>query len=295
MDVLHPCMSPGKATDCACPAGKAGPRNASQVKQDAARAAKRQKSLLHAPIIDLSDNKSDEEEAIIDLIDSRSPAVVLHRRNRFASAAGSSCHGSQPHPSSQPIIANNCRSDVSSSGNPCHNQTCSLTAQHGGSLSITRTHSSNRKRSAPSSDTVRKTRPSGSLGQPSNLLSGASSHVSPASTSKPFVVCNQHHSRAGDSDSHEVGKLIPGQHISRPAATKPLQAPQRSAPSELAGGHIDLVKVTEEYSGALQAADKRVQHATTDPALAKALAEKAELEQQLKVELSCNCLCSGTS
>ena len=109
------------------------------------------------------------------------------------------------------------------------------------------------------------------------------------------MICKQQQSRAGaSSDSHQLGKLRPGQDNSRSTATKPLQAPQRPAPLELAVDHINLVKVTEEYSGALQAADKRVQHASTDPALAKALAEKAELQQQLKVELSCNCLCSGT-
>ena len=53
---------------------------------------------------------------------------------------------------------------------------------------------------------------------------------------------------------------------------------------EPADGFIDLVKVTEDYSPALQAATARVEHASTDPALAQALAEKAELEQQLKVK-----------
>lgn len=251
------------------PAGKSSSRNALLAKQDAAKAAKHQKALLHTPIIDLSNDKSDDEKAPIDLINLRSPAVTLHGCNRFASAAGTSYHGSQPHPSSQPIISHNSRSDASSSGDPGYNQTCGLTAQRGGNLSIARTHSGSRKRSAPS-------------------------HVSPAKMSDPFLICKPHQSTAAaSSDSHQVGKRSPGQHISRPAATKPLQVLQRSAQSELAGGHIDLVKVTEDYSGALQAADKCVQHASTDPALAKALAEKAELEQQLKVKSfsSCNCLC----
>ena len=220
------------------------------------------------------------------MINSRPPAVLLHGRNSFASAAGTSRHGSQSHPSSQPIMPNNSRRDTSSSGSPGHNQTCNLTAQPGGSFSIASMPSGSHKRTAHSSNTVRGTCPSGGLGQPSNLLSGASCHVSPAKMSPSSVKCKPHQNTVEVStDSHQVGKLSPGQHISRPSATKPLQAPQRSAPSEPVGGHIDLVKVSEDYSGALQAADKRVQHASTDPALAKALAEKAELEQQLKVNL----------
>lgn len=91
--------------------------------------------------------------------------------------------------------------------------------------------------------------------------------------------CNPFQSRAGPSSGSQQGGSL-GQPISRPAATR---AHQGSAPSQPAGGRIDLVKVTEDYSGALQAADKRVQHASTDPALAKALAEKAMLEKQLTV------------
>ena len=236
--------------------------------------------------------------AIIDLVNPHSPAVVLHRRNKFASAAGTSHHGSHPHSSSQPIIPNNSRDHASSSGKPGHNQICNLTAQPGGSLSIASARSNSRKRTAPSSDTARGTCSSGSLDQPSNLLSGALFNVSPVGMTHPSVMCEPRQNTTGASaDSHQVDKLGPVQHISRPSATKPLQAPQKFVPPELAGGHINLVKVTEDYSGALQAADKRVQHASTDPALAKALAEKAELEQQLKVKTFsfCNCLCSGIS
>ena len=51
-------------------------------------------------------------------------------------------------------------------------------------------------------------------------------------------------------------------------------------------GFIDLVGVTEAYSGALTAARHRVDDASSDSALARALAEKADLERQLKVQFS---------
>lgn len=234
--------------------------------------------LEHAPVIDLRDD-DDDEQAIIDLISSRSPPVVLHGHNRFASAAGTSGPGSQSQPPSQPTTQNNSTRGVSSSNPAGQTQTCSLTAQHNGSLGTARTCSSGRQKTAPSSDTLRGKYPSGSLGHLSNLHTGPSPHVSPSSFPNPFVFRNPSPSRAGPSSgSQQVGS--PGHPASRPGTTRPHQG---SAPSEPAGGRIDLVKVTEDYSGVLQAADKRVQHASTDPALAKALAEKAMLEQQLKV------------
>ncbi len=61
------------------------------------------------------------------------------------------------------------------------------------------------------------------------------------------------------------------------------QLPKASASSNLPGGYIDLVGVSNAYSGALKAATHRVEDASSDTALAKALAEKAGLEKQLKV------------
>lgn len=48
-------------------------------------------------------------------------------------------------------------------------------------------------------------------------------------------------------------------------------------------GFIDLVDVAETYSGPLQTARQRAHHASSDAALAVALAEKADLERQLQV------------
>ncbi len=59
--------------------------------------------------------------------------------------------------------------------------------------------------------------------------------------------------------------------------------PKASASSNPLGGYIDLVGVSSAYSGALKAAAHRVEDASSDTALAKALAEKADLEKQLKV------------
>ncbi len=61
------------------------------------------------------------------------------------------------------------------------------------------------------------------------------------------------------------------------------QLPKASASSYSPGGYIDLVGVSSAYSGALKAATHRVEDASSDTALAKALAEKADLEKQLKV------------
>ena len=66
-------------------------------------------------------------------------------------------------------------------------------------------------------------------------------------------------------------------------------------------GYIDLVNVTETYSGAIETAAQRLDRASSDAALAIALAEKAELERQLKVRkkrwqtmyvciLGCHCI-----
>lgn len=230
--------------------------------------------LANVPVIDLSEDN--DEQAVIDLISSRSPPAVLHGPNRLA--AGTSGHGSQLYPPTQPATQNNSRRDASSS-DPAGGQTqaCSLTAQRG---AIARTRNIGRQKTAPSAFPLRGQDTSGSLVfHPSSLHTGPSPHVSPSRVTNPFVLSNPFQSRAGPSSGpHQVGSL--GQSTSRPGITRPHQG---SAPSEPAGGRIDLVKVTEDYSGALQAADKRVQHASTDPALAKALAEKAMLEQQLKV------------
>jgi len=48
-----------------------------------------------------------------------------------------------------------------------------------------------------------------------------------------------------------------------------------------------LIGVSGAYSGALKAAAHRVEDASSDTALAKALAEKADLEKQLKVRHFC--------
>lgn len=61
------------------------------------------------------------------------------------------------------------------------------------------------------------------------------------------------------------------------------QIPKADASSTLSGGYIDLVGVSAAYSGALKAATHHVEDASSDTALAKALAEKADLERQLKV------------
>ena len=266
------CLSPSTTALSACPVGKAGARLALLASQDAARAAKRRKMLANVPVIDLREDN--DEQAVIDLISSRSPTVVLHGPNELA--AGTSGHGSQSPPPTQPTTHNNSRRDASSSDPAGQTQACSLTAQRG---ALARTRSIGRQKTAPSSDTLRGQNPSGSLVHPTNLHTGPSPNVSPSSLTNPFILSNPFQSRAGPSSGpHQVDSL--GQPPSRPGTNKPHQG---SALSEPAGGRIDLVKVTEDYSGALQAADKRVQHASTDPALAKALAEKAMLEQQLKV------------
>ena len=65
-----------------------------------------------------------------------------------------------------------------------------------------------------------------------------------------------------------------------------LQIPTASASSNAPGGYIDLVGVSGAYSGALKSATHRIEDASSDTALAKALAEKADLEKQLKVRHS---------
>ncbi|DBA66402.1 TPA: hypothetical protein ACH3X2_002382 [Trebouxia sp. C0005] len=64
------------------------------------------------------------------------------------------------------------------------------------------------------------------------------------------------------------------------------QIPKADASSTLSGGYIDLVGVSAAYSGALKAATHHVEDASSDTALAKALAEKADLERQLKEALA---------
>ncbi|DBA92731.1 TPA: hypothetical protein ACH3X1_002937 [Trebouxia sp. C0004] len=64
------------------------------------------------------------------------------------------------------------------------------------------------------------------------------------------------------------------------------QLPKASASSNSPGGYIDLIGVSGAYSGALKAATHRVEDASSDTALAKALAEKADLERQLKEALA---------
>lgn len=61
------------------------------------------------------------------------------------------------------------------------------------------------------------------------------------------------------------------------------QLPKANASLNSPGGYIDLMGVSSAYSGALKAATHRVEDASSDTALAKALAEKADLERQLKV------------
>ena len=109
--------------------------------------------------------------------------------------------------------------------------------------------------------------------------------ASSESVQKRMATVKQHEGRRGfpSSDPRErpIDLVSMTQNTRRPGGQR------GGLGSEAGGGHIDLVKVTENYSGALQAADRRVQHASTDPALARALAEKAELERQLKVWMSC--------
>ena len=81
---------------------------------------------------------------------------------------------------------------------------------------------------------------------------------------------------------HQTNSLIDSAARSAGATNQSSQRNRQVTPAE---DFIDLVKVTEQYSPALQAARTRVQHASSDPALAKALAEKAELERQLRVRL----------
>lgn len=71
------------------------------------------------------------------------------------------------------------------------------------------------------------------------------------------------------------------------AACPQQQLPKASALSNSPGGYIDLVGVSGAYSGALKAATHRIEDASSDTALAKALAEKADLERQLKVRHFC--------
>lgn len=71
------------------------------------------------------------------------------------------------------------------------------------------------------------------------------------------------------------------------AACPQHQLPKASASSNSPGGYIDLIGVSGAYSGALKAATHRIEDASSDTALAKALAEKADLERQLKVRHFC--------
>lgn len=76
----------------------------------------------------------------------------------------------------------------------------------------------------------------------------------------------------------------------------PPQRPRQAAPKTAAStaqdaGYIDLLGVTDAFEGALQAASHRVDDASGGSALAKALAEKADLERQLQVTTLFMCLC----
>lgn len=71
----------------------------------------------------------------------------------------------------------------------------------------------------------------------------------------------------------------------------PPQRPRQAAPKAAASkaqeaGYIDLLGVTDAFEGALQAASHRVDDASDGSALAKALAEKADLERQLQEALA---------
>ena len=54
----------------------------------------------------------------------------------------------------------------------------------------------------------------------------------------------------------------------------------------------DVIDVTENYSGAMRTANERIQHASSDAALAQLMAEKQELERQLKVRMTCQSACA---
>lgn len=327
-----------------CSVGQADFRNSLLTKQQAARAVKCRKALNPPQVIDLSDDKSDDEalkhqtnlEGIIDLINADSPAVHAQQRNRPACAAGPSGHSLQPHPASLPSSQCFSRKAGSHHDNLTHHKYSSSSALPGSNTSMPSSHSS-RKRTASSPDTI-GLGPASSLGQPtssvpSSTMSEASSTSMPPPSSSPWLKpthallnssqagslaqpvsrppsTRQHESRTELTPSDPGGGPIDLVHVAEstrehegrrgfapsdprgghvdlvevPESTRQPEGRKGLAPSELRGSHIDLVKVTGNYSGALQAASRRVQHATTDPALAKALAEKAELERQLQVQ-----------
>ena len=283
--------------------GDTGFRNA-VAKQAAARAVKRRKAVAPAQVIDLSDDTSDDQapnlqnntQDIIDLIDSDSPAVNLHGHRRLASSPAFSAHSSQPHLSSSHVTQCISRNEPSYPDNMSHHKHGSLSTLPGSSSSMPSTHSS-RKRTASSLDTVSLDQVNASnLDQPtssvptrtlSRISSSSMLHSSRLNTGqgasdsvqKRMAAVKQHEGRRGFSSPDPRERPID---LVRSCTVRP-GVQKGGSGSEAGGGHIDLVKVTENYSGALQAASRRVQHASTDPALTRALAEKAELERQLKV------------
>lgn len=267
-----------------------------------------QKALAPPQVIDLSDDKSDDEarslqktsEDVIDLINADSPAVNVHGHNRLASTHPS---GPCPQPHLAPPHATQCnsRTTMPYPDKPRHHKHGTSSALPGSKTGMPSTHSS-RKRAASSPDTV-SLGPASYLGQlstlvPRDMLSGAPSSSMLHPSSRPGLNTTQassdsHHGSTATIRQHEGRRSFPSSGRTErlidlanvTGNTRHSRAQTGLTPSDVAGGHIDLVKVTENYSGALQVASRRVRHATTDPALARALAEKAELERQLKVQV----------
>lgn len=91
-----------------------------------------------------------------------------------------------------------------------------------------------------------------------------------------------HKTRMSDGRRHSAASS----QAACPQHQSALQIPTASASSNAPGGYIDLVGVSGAYSGALKSATHRIEDASSDTALAKALAEKADLEKQLKEALA---------
>lgn len=270
-------------------------------KQAAARAIKRQKAPAPPQVIDLSDDKSDDaarslqktSEDVIDLINSDSPAVNLHGHTGLASTHPS---GPRPQPHLAPTRARqyNRRAATPYPDNPSHHKHDTSGALPGSKPGMPSTHSSH-KRTASSPDTV-GLGPASKLAHLHTLLDKGTLPLHPSSRPglnttqassdslhRSTATIKQHEGRRGFSSADLRERPI--DLVNMTGNTRDSGTQQGLTPAETVGGHIDLVKVTENYSGALQAANRRVQHASTDPALARALAEKAELERQLKVQV----------